>query len=110
MVKLTLAEIHTNGTRTYLESQGVPLDPFSTLAGSGHVRRSDTVVLVGNIPYGTSAETIREMFDAHGGLSHVLIPPAGTIAVVEFVHPDEVARAFEAVVYRRLRNTIVYLE
>ena len=77
-VKLALAETHIiNETKTYLESQGVLLDSFSTLTGSGQVRRSDTVILVKNIPYGTSAETIREMFDAHGELSRILIPPAG---------------------------------
>jgi len=110
-VKLALAETHViNETKAYLESQGVLLDSFSTLAGSSHVRRSDTIILVKNIPYGTSAETIREMFEAHGELSRVLIPPAGTIAAVEFVHPDEARRAFKAVAYRRLGNTIVYLE
>ena len=110
-VKLALAETHIiNDTKTYLESQGVLLDSFSSLADSNHLRRSDTVILVKNIPYGTSVETIREMFEAHGELSRVLIPPAGTIAVVEFVHPDEAARAFKAVAYRRLGNTVVYLE
>jgi len=110
-VKLALAETHIiNETKTYLESQGVLLDSFYTLTGSSHVRRSDTIILVKNIPYGTSAETIREMFEAHGELSRVLIPPAGTIAVVEFIHPDEAAGAFKAVAYRRLGSTIVYLE
>jgi len=110
-VKLALAETHIiNETKAYLESQGVLLDSFSTLAGSSRVRRSETIILVKNIPYGTSVETIREMFETHGELSRVLIPPAGTIAVVEFVHPDEAARAFKAVAYRRLGNTIVYLE
>ena len=110
-VKLALAETHIiNETKTYLESQGVLLDSFSTLTGPGRIRRSDTVILVKNIPYGTSAETIREMFEAHGELNRVLIPPAGTIALVEFAHPDEAARAFKAVAYRRLGNTIVYLE
>ena len=110
-VKLALAETHViNETKSYLESHGVLLDSFSTLTGSGRVRRSDTVILVKNIPYGTTAETIREMFEVHGELSRVLIPPAGTIAVVEFVHPDDATRAFKAVAYRRLGSTIVYLE
>jgi multiple RNA-binding domain-containing protein 1 len=77
---------------------------------SGRVRRSDTVILVKNIPYRTSAETIRKMFETHGELSRVLIPPAETIAVVEFVHSDDAAGAFKAVAYWRLGNTIVYLE
>lgn len=110
-VKLALAETHIiNETKAYLESHGVLLDSFSTLTGSGHIRRSNTVILVKNIPYGTSAETIREMFEMYGELSRVLIPPAGTIAVVEFLHSDEAANAFKAVAYRRLGNTIVYLE
>ena len=93
-VKLALAETHIiNETKAYLESHGVLLDSFSTLAGSGRVRRSDTVLLVKNIPYGTSTEIIREIFEVHGELSRILIPPAGTMAVVEFVHPDDAARA-----------------
>ena len=110
-VKLALAETHIiNETKAYLESHDVLLDSFSTLSGSGQVRRSETVILVKNIPYGTSPETIREMFEVHGELSRVLIPPAGTIAVVEFVHADEAVKAFKAVAYRRLGSTVVYLE
>ena len=110
-VKLALAEARIiDETKAYLESHGILLNSFSTLAGSDPVRRSDTVILVKNIPYGTSAESIREMFEMHGELSRVLIPPAGTIAVVEFVHPDEAARAFKLVAYQLLGSTIVYLE
>jgi len=104
-VKLALVETHIIAeTKSYLESQGVVLDSFSSS------RRSDTTILVKNIPYGTSAETIREMFEVHGELSRVLVPPAGTMAVVEFVHAGEAADAFKAVAYRRLGNSIVYLE
>ncbi|KAF9780902.1 hypothetical protein BJ322DRAFT_288288 [Thelephora terrestris] len=94
-VKLALAETHViNETKAYLESHGVILDSFSDLTGSGRVSRSDTVIF----------------FEVHGELSRVLIPPAGTIAVVEFVHSDDAAGAFKAVVYRQLGNAIVYLE
>ena len=85
--------------KTCLECQGALLDSFSTLTGSGQVRRSDIVILVKNIPWGISAETIREMFDAHEELSRILISPAGTIVVVEFVHLDEAPRASKAVAY-----------
>jgi multiple RNA-binding domain-containing protein 1 len=40
----------------------------------------------------------------------VLVPPAGTIAVVEFERPDEASKAFLAVSYRRLGNSVIYLE
>ncbi|KAG1861131.1 hypothetical protein DFJ58DRAFT_777779 [Suillus subalutaceus] len=104
-VKLALAETHViQETKSYLESQGVILSTFSSRA------RSDTTILVKNIPYGTTAEQIREMFELHGELSRVIVPPAGTMAVVEFEHADEAAKAFRAVAYRRLGSSVVYLE
>ncbi|KAF7335305.1 Multiple RNA-binding domain-containing protein 1 [Mycena sanguinolenta] len=104
-VKLALAETHIiQETKTYLESQGVLLESFASRA------RSDTIILVKNIPYGTTAEQIRELFESHGALTRVLVPPAGTMAVVEFARADEAGAAFRAVAYRRLGNSVVYLE
>ena len=104
-VKLALAETHIiTETKAFLEANGVVLSSFMTKA------RSDTVILVKNIPYGTTEAQIREMFEPHGALVRVLVPPAGTIAVVEFAKADEAAKGFRAVAYRRLGNSIVYLE
>lgn len=114
-VKLALAETHIiSETKSYLESEGVNLSVFSTPDSSTshhiRVRRSDTCILVKNIPYGTTADQIRELFEPHGELNRVLVPPAGTIAVVDYVHPDEAAKGFRAVAYRRLGSSVVYLE
>ncbi|EPQ55616.1 hypothetical protein GLOTRDRAFT_75766 [Gloeophyllum trabeum ATCC 11539] len=104
-VKLALAETHViQETKSYLEAQGVVLSSFSSRA------RSDTIILVKNIPYGTTAEQIRELFEPHGELARVLVPPAGTMAVVEYIHADEASKGFRAVAYRRLGNSIIYLE
>ncbi|KAF7294210.1 hypothetical protein HMN09_01149400 [Mycena chlorophos] len=104
-VKLALAETHIiNETKTYLESEGVLLDSFASRV------RSDTIILVKNIPYGTTAAQIQELFEEHGELTRVLVPPAGTIAVVEFARSDEAGKAFRAIAYRRMGNSVVYLE
>ncbi|KAG6844322.1 hypothetical protein H0H87_007806 [Tephrocybe sp. NHM501043] len=104
-VKLALAETHIiQETKAYLESQGVSLSSFASRA------RSDTAILVKNIPYGTSAEQIHELFEPHGELKRVLVPPAGTMAVVEFEKADEAQKGFRAVAYRRLGNSVIYLE
>ncbi|KAF4623126.1 hypothetical protein D9613_002318 [Agrocybe pediades] len=104
-VKLALAETHIiQETKAYLESQGVLLSSFSSRA------RSNTTILVKNIPFGTTEDTIRELFEPYGELSRVLVPPAGTIAVVEYETPDDAAKGFRAVAYRRLGNSIIYLE
>ncbi|KAF9261016.1 RNA-binding domain-containing protein [Marasmius fiardii PR-910] len=104
-VKLALAETHIiNETKAYLETNGVVLSSFSSRA------RSDTTILVKNIPYGTTETQIRELFEPHGTVNRILIPPAGTIAVVDFDRPDEASKAFRAVAYRRLGNSVIYLE
>lgn len=63
-----------------------------------------------NIPYGTTTSELTEIFSPHGEITRLLLPPAGTIAVVEFSNPSEAGKAFRAVAYRRLKNSIVYLE
>ena len=109
-VKLALAETHIiQETRTFLEQHGVD---FAALENSGTrgAARSDRIILVKNIPYGTSAADVRALFEPHGELRRALVPPAGTIAVVEFVHSDEGRKAFRAVAYRRMGNSVIYLE
>ncbi|KAI0370963.1 hypothetical protein BV20DRAFT_1071162 [Pilatotrama ljubarskyi] len=109
-VKLALAETHViQETKTFLEQHGVDLSALDT-SPSKRPPRSDRILLVKNIPYGTSAADVRALFEPHGELRRVLVPPAGTLAVVEFVHADEGRKAFRAVAYRRLGNSVVYLE
>ncbi|CCM02940.1 uncharacterized protein FIBRA_05055 [Fibroporia radiculosa] len=106
-VKLALAETHIiNETKSFLESHGVVLSVFS----SSRVQRSDTTILVKNIPYGTSTDTLRTMFGTHGELRRVLVPPAGTLAIIEFEQAADARTAFRSLAYRRLGNTIMYLE
>jgi len=104
-VKLALAETHIiNETKKYFEDEGVSLESFTSKA------RSDTVLLIKNIPYGTSVEELREIFAPYGAIIRLLIPPAGTIAVVEYEHASEAAKALKGVAYKRLKNSIIYLE
>ncbi|KZP05093.1 RNA-binding domain-containing protein [Athelia psychrophila] len=108
-VKLALAETHViQETKTYLEKNGIDLSAFSST--TGRIPRSDTSILVKNIPYGTTPEQIRELFEPHGDLLRVLVPPAGTMGVVEFARADEASKAFRAVAYRRMGSAVVYLE
>ncbi|KAF8507695.1 hypothetical protein BU17DRAFT_57223 [Hysterangium stoloniferum] len=106
-VKLALAETHViQETRRYFEDQGVVLESLANRS----TPRSRTIILVKNIPYGTTTETLRTMFEPHGVIARLLIPPSGTLAVVEYTHIEEASRAFRALAYRRLGNSIVYLE
>ncbi|KAG8901696.1 Multiple RNA-binding domain-containing protein 1 [Tulasnella sp. 403] len=106
-VKLALAETQIiQETKQYLTENGVNLDAF----GSTRTARSSTVILVKNIPYGTAVSDLRQLFAPHGEISRLLMAPAGTMAVVEFGHANDARSAFRGVSYRRMKNSIIYLE
>lgn len=122
-VKLALAETSViNETKAYFEKHGVILTRLegtsdvpnsSTTTNSTKriiVPRSRTILLVKNIPYGTTNSTLRTLFEPFGALKRVLVPPAGTLAVVEFEESQDAAQAFKGISYKRLGNAIVYLE
>ncbi|KZO97523.1 RNA-binding domain-containing protein [Calocera viscosa TUFC12733] len=105
-VKLALAETSVvQETKTYLEANGVDLSAFSA-----RTARSPTTILVKNLPAFTTAQQIRELFAPHGELKRCLVPPSGTIALVEFENDSEAGVAWRNVNYRRFGGSIVYLE
>ncbi|KAF9126695.1 hypothetical protein BGW39_006442 [Mortierella sp. 14UC] len=104
-VRLAVAETQIiMETKKFLEEEGINVDSF------GKKERSDTVILVKNIPFNTTEQELQEMFGSHGDLGRVLMPPAKTIAIVEFLQPSEARSAFSHLAYRRFKDTILYLE
>ncbi|KAG7770833.1 hypothetical protein KL931_001655 [Ogataea haglerorum] len=104
-VKQALAEAHVIGdVRKYFEDKGVDLTSFNTK------ERDDKVILVKNFQHGTTKEEIGELFSAYGQLNRLLMPPAGTIAIVEFRDAPAARAAFSKLAFRRLGKSILYLE
>ena len=104
-VKQALAEAHVIGdVRTYFEQKGVDLTVFNKK------ERDDRVILVKNFPYGTTIEEIGDLFSQYGQLKRMLMPPAGTIAIVEFRDVPSARTAFSKLAYRRFKKSILYLE
>ncbi|KAK4688469.1 multiple RNA-binding domain-containing protein 1, partial [Tremellales sp. Uapishka_1] len=105
-VKLALAETSViEETKKYFEDEGIVIESLSL-----RVPRSQTTILVKNIPYGTTIHTLTDLFAPHGTATRILLPPAGTLGVVEFENSIEAGRAFKALAYRRLGNAVLYLE
>jgi multiple RNA-binding domain-containing protein 1 len=105
-VKLALAETHIIAeTKQYFLSAGLNIEALDPKAP-----RSQTIILVKNIPYGTTIPTITELFAAHGEVARVLLPPAGTLGVVEMKDSIDAGRAFKALSYKRLGSAVLYLE
>ncbi|PWZ01528.1 RNA-binding domain-containing protein [Testicularia cyperi] len=120
-VRLALAETRIiQETKEFFQQEGINVDAFESGNGDGgdgsnrtpraRAQRSDTTILVKNIPYGTTVEEVQKLFEEHGEVDKVLIPPSGTIAVVEMPVVAEARLAFRAIAYKRFRTGILYLE
>lgn len=57
----------------FLEDSGISLEAFS----SPVVQRSNTVILVKNLPAKTTAQELCEIFTHYGELGRVVLPPSG---------------------------------
>ncbi|KAG5876064.1 hypothetical protein JTB14_004423 [Gonioctena quinquepunctata] len=106
-VRLALGETQIIAqTRKYLEKEGVILDAFSDPSKN----RSKTLILVKNLPSKTEPKVIREMFEKHGDVARIILPPSGITAIVEFLEPSEARKAFTRLAYSKFKNVPLYLE
>ncbi|KAI8933891.1 hypothetical protein NX059_009588 [Plenodomus lindquistii] len=104
-VKQAHAETHIiQETKNYFAEQGVDLEAFQRSA------KGDTAILVKNIPHGVTSDEVRKLFEEHGTVTRFLMPPTGMSAIVEFSNSAEAKTAFMSLSYKRLKNSIIYLE
>ena len=104
-VKQAHAETHIiQETRSYFTNNGVDLEAFK------RGERGDTAILVKNFSYGTNSEELKKLFEAHGHIRRILLPPSGTIAIIEFIQPDHARSAFGSLAYRKFKDSILFLE
>ena len=91
-------------TKAYFAANGVDLEAFKSQ------KRGDTTILVKNFPYGTTMEELRKLFEEHGQVLNVLMPPTGTIAIVQFAQANDAKLAFAKLAYRRIKDSVLFLE
>jgi len=104
-VKQALAEAETiQDTKAYFAANGVNLDSFTLKL------RSDDTILVKNLEANTKPEQIRALFEEHGRVLRVLVPPTGVIAIVQFASSSDGKRAFAKLAYRRFGSSQLFLE
>ena len=104
-VKQAHAETHIiQETKSYFTNHGVDLEAFKGK------ERGDTAILVKNFPYGTKTEELKKLFEAHGRIKNLLMPPSGTIAIVEYDQTDHARSAFGSLAYRKFKDSILFLE
>ena len=91
-------------TKSYFVNHGVNLEAFK------QKERGDTAILVKNFSYGTKPEELKNLFEAHGQVKSLLMPPSGTIAIVEYDQSDHARSAFGSLAYRKFKDSILFLE
>jgi len=103
-VKQAIAETSViQEAKTYFAKHGVNIEAFK------NQQRGDTVILVKNIK-NTTAEELRDLFAEHGSVLRVLMPPSGTIAIVQFAQPAACRAAFAKKAYSRFKDSVLFLE
>ncbi|MEJ1282002.1 RNA binding motif protein 19 [Cricetulus griseus] len=106
-VRVALGETQlVQEVRSFLIDNGVSLDSFSQAAAE----RSKTVILAKNLPAGTLAAELQEIFGRFGSLGRVLLPEGGITAIVEFLEPLEARKAFRHLAYSKFHHVPLYLE
>lgn len=104
-VKQAHAETHIiQETKSYFSANGVNLDAFK------RKDRGETAILVKNFSYGTKPTELHELFEAYGTIRRLLMPPLGTMAIVDFVQADHARTAFRSLAYRKFKESILFLE
>ncbi|TKA78089.1 hypothetical protein B0A55_03272 [Friedmanniomyces simplex] len=91
-------------TKSYFRQHGVDLDAFKKS------QRGDTAILIKNIPADCSKDELKARFEEHGEVKRFLIPPNGVIAIVEMANATQCATAYQALAYKRVKNSMLFLE
>lgn len=89
--------------KAYFAANGVNIEAFKSQ------QRGDTSILVKNIRH-TTIEELRQLFEEHGTVLRVLMPPSGTTAIVQFAQPAHCRAAFTRKAYSRFKESILFLE
>lgn len=112
-VRLALGETQVIAeTKKALVNAGVniaSLEEFATGKTEG-VKRSNHVILVKNLPYGSSESELADMFGKFGSLDKIILPPTKTLGLVVFLEPAEARAAFRGLAYKRYKDAPLYLE
>ncbi|CEJ54075.1 Putative Multiple RNA-binding domain-containing protein [Penicillium brasilianum] len=104
-VKQAHAETHViQETKAYFASNGVNIEAFKGR------ERGNTAILVKNFSFGVKSAELRSLFEPFGQILRLLMPPSGTIAIVEFSRPDQAQAAFKSLAYRKIGDSILFLE
>lgn len=92
--------------RKFLVSNGIELDSFD----NPQAPRSKTVIIVKNLPGNIDKSELKGLFEEHGRVTQVIVPPNGLTAIVEMEEAVEAKLAFKKLAYMKFKDSVLYLE
>ncbi|XP_076939997.1 multiple RNA-binding domain-containing protein 1-like [Bidens hawaiensis] len=112
-VRIALAETQVIAkTKKALANAGVnvtALENFASKKTDGG-KRSNHVILVKSLPYGSSESELASMFGKFGSVDKVILPSTKTLGLVCYQAPGEARRAFNGLLYRQYKDVPLFLE
>jgi multiple RNA-binding domain-containing protein 1 len=118
-VRLALGEVKViNMTKEHLEENGVNINALEVAAqasgksgkATGKVQRSNSTLLVKNLPYSLDEQELKGLFTTIGPVLRWILPPSHTLALVEFSSNQDASNAFKKLAFKRYRSVPIYLE
>ncbi|TQD91242.1 hypothetical protein C1H46_023168 [Malus baccata] len=97
-VRIALGETQVIAeTKKSLTNAGINVESSENFAAgkTDGVKRSNHVILVKNLPYGSTDGELAKMFGKFGNLEKVVLPPTKTLALVVFLEPADAQAAFK---------------
>ena len=115
-VRLALGETQIiEENREYFRQHNVDMDALVSVEQNGETssdsnKRSNTSILVKNLPFDTRLEELAKLFHVSQEPMKILLPPSRTIAMIEYEHSNDAKKAFRKLIYRRFKHVPIYLE
>ncbi|KAH1215224.1 Multiple RNA-binding domain-containing protein 1 [Glycine max] len=109
-VRIALGETQViSETKKAFKNAGVNVEALEELANNktDELKRSNHVLLVKNLPYGSTENELAKMFGKFGSLDKIILPPTKTLALVVFLEPVEARAAFRGLAYKRFNCALV---
>lgn len=110
-VKMAQSEtIILNQTKEWLQQNGIDLYKLEKTPRQG-CKRSETTLLVKNIPYSTKEKDLLDIFERYGSIKRLLLSPFNTIAIIEYKSASQAAAAAKNLAYYKVNYIMpIYLE
>lgn len=112
-VRIALGETQVIAdTKKDLANSGVNVSALEEFVSgkADAVKRSKHVLLVKNLPYGSSEGDLAKLFGRFGSIDKIVLPGTKTLALVVFIEAAQARAAFKGLAYKRYKDAPLYLE